>query len=75
MFRDLIPLRADRFHMVAPDLPGFRQSDMPTRGQFSYTLDNLARVIKRFTAVIGFDRYAIYIATYYCNHLAQRKCV
>jgi pimeloyl-ACP methyl ester carboxylesterase len=46
MFRDLIPLLSDRFHIVAPDLPGFGQSDMPPREKFSYTFDNIARVIK-----------------------------
>jgi pimeloyl-ACP methyl ester carboxylesterase len=64
MFRDLIPLLADRFHMVAPDLPGFGQSDMPPRDKFSYTFDNVARVIERFTEVIGFDRFAIYVFDY-----------
>ena len=51
MFRDLIPLLADRFHIAAPDLPGFGQSDMPSREEFSYTFDNIARVIERFTEV------------------------
>src|SRR5215813_8553626 len=60
-FRDLIPLLADRFHIVAPDLPGFGQSDMPPREKFSYTFDNIARVIERFTEIIGFDRFAVYV--------------
>jgi len=64
MFRDLIPLLADRFHLVAPDLPGFGQSEMPPREAFSYTFDALAGVIDRFTEVIGFDRYAVYIFDY-----------
>jgi pimeloyl-ACP methyl ester carboxylesterase len=64
MFRDLIPLLADRFHIVAPDLPGFGQSDMPAREKFDYTFDNIARVIDRFTEVIGLDRFAIYIFDY-----------
>jgi pimeloyl-ACP methyl ester carboxylesterase len=64
MFRDLIPLLADRFHMVAPDLPGFGQSDMPPRDKFSYTFDNIAGVIGRFTEVIGFDRFAVYVFDY-----------
>jgi pimeloyl-ACP methyl ester carboxylesterase len=50
MFRDLIPLLADRFLMVAPDLPGFGQSDMPPREKFSYTFDNIAGVIDRHRA-------------------------
>src|SRR4051812_24939232 len=53
MFRDLIPLLADRFHIVAPDLPGFGQSDMPARDAFTYSFDRLAEVIDRFTEVIG----------------------
>src|SRR3984957_19699201 len=61
MFRDLIPLLADRFHLVAPDLPGFGQSDMPSRDDFKYTFDNLANVIDRFTEVICLERFAIYI--------------
>jgi pimeloyl-ACP methyl ester carboxylesterase len=64
MFRDLIPLLADTFHIVAPDLPGFGQSDMPSRETFSYTFDNIARVIERFTEVIGFDRFAVYVFDY-----------
>jgi pimeloyl-ACP methyl ester carboxylesterase len=64
MFRDLIPLLADRFHVTAPDLPGFGQSDMPNRGQFTYTFDNIARVIDRFTEVVGLDRFAIYVFDY-----------
>jgi len=64
MFRDLIPLLADRFHVVAPDLPGFGQSDMPSREKFSYTFDNIARLNERFTEVIGFDRFAVYVFDY-----------
>jgi pimeloyl-ACP methyl ester carboxylesterase len=64
MFRDLIPLLADRFHLVAPDLPGFGQSDVPSRNDFSYTFDNLAGAIGRFTQVIGLKRFAIYIFDY-----------
>jgi pimeloyl-ACP methyl ester carboxylesterase len=64
MFRDLIPKLADRFHIVAPDLPGFGQSDMPSRDNFAYTFDNIANVIERFTEVIGFDRFALYVFDY-----------
>ncbi|WP_028225735.1 alpha/beta fold hydrolase [Paraburkholderia ferrariae] len=64
MFRDLLPKLADRFHIVAPDLPGFGQSDMPSRDRFAYTFDNIAKVIERFTEVIGFDRYAVYVFDY-----------
>jgi pimeloyl-ACP methyl ester carboxylesterase len=64
MFRDLIPLLADRFHVIAPDLPGFGQSDMPSRNQFKYTFDHTARIIDRFTEVVGFDRFALYVFDY-----------
>jgi pimeloyl-ACP methyl ester carboxylesterase len=64
MFRDLIPLLAERFHIVAPDLPGFGLSDMPSRDAFSYTFESIANVIDRFTEVIGFDRYAVYVFDY-----------
>jgi len=64
MFRDLIPLLADRFHLVAPDLPGFGQSDMPPRNEFSYTFENLAESVGRLTEVLGLARFAIYIFDY-----------
>jgi pimeloyl-ACP methyl ester carboxylesterase len=64
MFRVLIPLLADRFHLVAPDLPGFGLSALPAREQFAYTFDNLAKVVDRFTEVVGLDRFAIYIFDY-----------
>ena len=64
MFRDLIPLLADRFHIVAPDLPGFGQSGMPSRDTFAYTFDHLAEIISRFTEVIGLARFAVYVFDY-----------
>ena len=64
MFRDLIPLLSDEFHIVAPDLPGFGQSAMPPREQFTYTFDHIADVIDRFTELVGFDRYAVYVFDY-----------
>ena len=64
MFRDLIPELSDRFRVIAPDLPGFGQSDMPGRAMISYTFDNIAGVIDRFTEVIGIDRFAAYVFDY-----------
>jgi pimeloyl-ACP methyl ester carboxylesterase len=64
MFRDLIPLLADRFHIIAPDLPGFGQSDMPAHDEFNYTFDNVANIIERFTEIVGFDKYAVYVFDY-----------
>ena len=52
------------FIIVAPDLPGFGQSDMPERGKFAYTFDHIADVIDRFTEVIGLKRFAIYVFDY-----------
>ncbi len=64
MFRDLIPLLADRFRIIAPDLPGFGQSEMPARSAFTYTFDHIAGVIDRFTEVVGLKRLAIYVFDY-----------
>jgi len=64
MFRNLIPALADRYHVVAPDLPGFGFSDMPDRKDFRYTFDNLARVIAGFSQTIGLEQYAIYVFDY-----------
>ncbi len=64
MFRNLIPILADRYHVVAPDLPGFGFSDAPDRKRFSYTFQNLAKVIDSFTQAIGLNRFAIYVFDY-----------
>jgi pimeloyl-ACP methyl ester carboxylesterase len=64
MFRDLIPQLSEQFRVIAPDLPGFGQSDMPGRTKFSYTFDNMARAIDRFTEVIGLNRFALYVFDY-----------
>jgi pimeloyl-ACP methyl ester carboxylesterase len=64
MFRDLIPQLADRFRLVAPDLPAFGQSDMPARSAFAYTFENIANVIDRFASVIGLHRFAMYVFDY-----------
>ena len=64
MFRDLIPKLAGKYRLVAPDLPGFGQSAMPAREAFDYTFDHLARVMDRFTEVIGLDRFAVYVFDY-----------
>lgn len=64
MFRKLMPALADRYHVVAPDYPGFGDSSMPARGEFSYTFDNLADVVARFTDALGLRRYALYVQDY-----------
>lgn len=64
MFRGLIPALADRYHVVAPDYPGYGHSSMPSRDQFAYTFDNLAQVIEGFTEKLGLQRYALYVQDY-----------
>jgi pimeloyl-ACP methyl ester carboxylesterase len=67
MFRDLIPLLADRFHIIAPDLPGFGRSDVPGRSESvssKVTFDRIAETIDRFTEIVGFDHYAVYVFDY-----------
>ena len=64
MFRDLIPLLATDYHVVAPDLPGFGFSDAPERAQFAYTFDHLTEVIDGFTQAVGLDRYILYVFDY-----------
>ena len=63
-FRNLMPLLADRYRVVAPDLPGFGFSDAPDRAKFAYTFDKLAGVIDGFTRAVGLARYAIYVFDY-----------
>lgn len=64
MFRNLIPALADRYHVIAPDLPGFGSTKAPPRGQFAYTFDNLAKAIDGFTQALKLEHYAIYVFDY-----------
>ncbi|HEY8682356.1 MAG TPA: alpha/beta hydrolase [Rhodanobacter sp.] len=64
MFRELIPLLARDYRVIAPDLPGFGQTRAPPRGSFDYSFDNLARVIDGFTEALQLDRYALYVFDY-----------
>ena len=64
MFRDLIPLLAPHFRVIAPDLPGFGFSDAPSTSRFTYTFDRLADVMERFTETLGLSRYALYVFDY-----------
>jgi pimeloyl-ACP methyl ester carboxylesterase len=64
MFRALIPVLAQRYHVVAPDLPGFGQTDVLPGAGFDYTFDRLAAVIDAFTVAKGLDRYALYVFDY-----------
>jgi pimeloyl-ACP methyl ester carboxylesterase len=64
MFRNLIPLLGDRYHVIAPDYPGFGFSDAPDRTQFNYTFGHLTEVMDGFTQAVGLKRYAMYIFDY-----------
>lgn len=64
MFRNLIPLLADKYRLIAPDLPGFGNTKAPDRSAFAYTFDNLAKVIGGFTEALGLKHYAIYAFDY-----------
>lgn len=64
MFRDLIPRLADRWHVVAPDYPGFGDSDFPPPGEYEYSFAQLSRTLDEFTATLGLERYALYIQDY-----------
>jgi pimeloyl-ACP methyl ester carboxylesterase len=64
MFATLIPLLADRYHLVAPDYPGFGESDAPPASEFRHTFDHLAKVVDDFTQVIGLHQYVLYQQDY-----------
>jgi pimeloyl-ACP methyl ester carboxylesterase len=64
MFRDLIPELAGKYHILAPDLPGFGMTEQPARNAFAYTFENIAKVVGRFIDVLGLKRFAIYIFDY-----------
>jgi pimeloyl-ACP methyl ester carboxylesterase len=61
MFRDLMPRLADRYHLVAPDYPGFGYSACPSVADYKYTFDNLADAIEEFTGQLGLGRYVLYL--------------
>jgi pimeloyl-ACP methyl ester carboxylesterase len=64
MFRDLITNLSDRFHLIAPDYPGFGNSDMPSPTAYAYTFDNLAATIQEFLKTLGLTRYSLYMQDY-----------
>jgi pimeloyl-ACP methyl ester carboxylesterase len=64
MFRDLIPQLAQKYHVIAPDLPGFGQTSVLPGVAFDYTFDRLASVIDAFTVAKGIERYAMYVFDY-----------
>ena len=63
-FRNLLPALADRFHVIAPDYPGFGNTDIPDPASFSYTFDRLSEVVEGLLKQIGFDRFGLYMQDY-----------
>jgi len=64
MFRNIFPALADKFHLVAPDYPGFGYSSMPPVDKFEYTFDHLAEIVDKFITQIGLERYSLYVMDY-----------
>jgi len=63
-YRDLIRELSDRFHLIAPDYPGFGLSDTPDPAKFAYTFDRIAQIIERFLALKGFDKFGLFVQDY-----------
>ena len=61
MFRELMLELADDFHLIAPDFPAFGQTESPSREEFTYSFDHLARIVDKFTEAIGLTRFAMYV--------------
>lgn len=64
MFRELMPQLADEFHLIAPDFPGFGQTESPSREEFEYSFDHLAKIVDKFTEQIGLTKFAMYVFDY-----------
>jgi pimeloyl-ACP methyl ester carboxylesterase len=64
MFRNLIPLLANSFHVVAPDYPGFGLSSMPDHKSFAYTFENLTNVVEQFVQTLNLKKYSLYVMDY-----------
>lgn len=64
MFDTLMPLLADRYHLIAPDYPGFGQSDAPPADRFAYTFDHLGEIVLKFTDALGLKHYVLYVQDY-----------
>lgn len=64
MFRNLIPLLADRYRVIAPDYPGYGQSDTPDHTKFSYTFENMTNIVDKLTEKVGANRYSMYVMDY-----------
>ena len=64
MFRELMPELADEFHLIAPDFPSFGQTESPSRAEFEYSFDHLAKIVDKFTEQLGLTKFAMYVFDY-----------
>ena len=64
MFRELMPELADDYYLVAPDFPSFGQTESPSREEFEYSFDHLAKIVDKFTEQIGLTKFAMYVFDY-----------
>ena len=64
MFRNLIPALSDKYHVVAPDYPGYGNSSMPKVGEFEYTFDRFADIVEELTEKLGLETYSVYVMDY-----------
>ena len=64
MFRELMPELAEDFHLIAPDFPAFGQTESPSRDNFAYSFDHLARIVDKFTEAVGLTKFALYVFDY-----------
>jgi pimeloyl-ACP methyl ester carboxylesterase len=64
MFRNLIPQLAERYHVIAPDYPGYGQSGQPAMDKYEYSFDNLANTVDKLTVKLGLGKYAMYVMDY-----------
>lgn len=63
-FRDLMPLLESKFHLIAPDYPGFAQSESPSRSDFAYTFDNIANLMDDFLSALKIEKFFMYVFDY-----------
>src|SRR6266481_2117570 len=63
-YRNLMPALAQRFHVIAPDYPGFGNSDMPDPDKFAYTFDKTSEIVEAFLKKVGFTRFGLYVQDY-----------
>ncbi|MFT5451035.1 MAG: pimeloyl-ACP methyl ester carboxylesterase [Enterobacterales bacterium] len=64
MYRELIPRLSEKYHVIAPDYPGFGNSSMPALNEFEYSFDNLAKITDAFLTKVGVKEYTLYVMDY-----------